>query len=103
MLDLRCQRVRATEHTSRDPFDLFERRRGLAQIVERGVGIKVGRQLNLFSFFCLAYPRGPNPRLDDHRAMAFVMLKALVPDAGLDRVKQLAFLPVAACLLVNLA
>ena len=43
-------------------------------------------------------PRAPNPRLYDRRAMSFVMLKALIADAGLDRVKQLAFLPVAACL-----
>tara|TARA_B100000459_G_scaffold90320_1_gene50927 strand:- start:416 stop:565 length:150 start_codon:yes stop_codon:yes gene_type:complete len=31
-----CERVRAAEHASRDPFRVFERRHGLAEIVERG-------------------------------------------------------------------
>jgi hypothetical protein len=31
-----CGRVRATEHASRDPFCLLERRHGLVKIVERG-------------------------------------------------------------------
>jgi len=34
--------MRATEHTSRDPFNLLERRRGLADTVERGGGVLRG-------------------------------------------------------------
>jgi hypothetical protein len=33
--------VRATEHASRDPFRLLERIHGLAEIVERGTGVRV--------------------------------------------------------------
>ena len=39
--DAFCSRVRATEHASRDPFNVLERRHGLAEIVERGVGVVV--------------------------------------------------------------
>ena len=39
----RCERVRATEHAPRSPFHLLERRRGLAEIVERGVRVCVER------------------------------------------------------------
>ena len=38
-----CGRVRASKHASRGPFNLFERRYGLAEIVERGVGVAVER------------------------------------------------------------
>ena len=36
-------RVRATEHTPRDPFQILERRHCLAEIVERGGGVVVDR------------------------------------------------------------
>ena len=38
-----CERVRATENASRGPFNLFELRHGLAEIVERGPGVVVER------------------------------------------------------------
>ena len=38
-----CDRVRAAEHAPRDPFRVLERRHGLADIVERGVGVIVER------------------------------------------------------------
>ena len=31
-----CERVRATEHATRNPYRVLERRHGLAEIVERG-------------------------------------------------------------------
>ncbi len=34
--DAFCSRVRATEHASRDPFNVLERRHGLAEIVDGG-------------------------------------------------------------------
>ena len=37
---INCERVRATEHAARGPFHFLERRHGLAEIVERGVGVK---------------------------------------------------------------
>ena len=37
------ERVRAAEHAPRDRFYLLERRHGLAQIVERGVGVSAER------------------------------------------------------------
>ena len=39
----RCERVCTTEHAPRDPFRLFERRNGLAEIVERGARVLVER------------------------------------------------------------
>ena len=39
----RCERERATERAPRDPFRLLERRHGLAETVERGVGVPVER------------------------------------------------------------
>jgi hypothetical protein len=36
-----CERVRATEHASRDPLRVFERRHGVAEILERGAGVLV--------------------------------------------------------------
>ena len=38
-----CERVRATEHAPRGPFDILERRHGLAEVVERGAGVVVER------------------------------------------------------------
>ena len=38
-----CDRMRAAEHTPRDPFCLLKRRHGLAQIVERGAVVSVER------------------------------------------------------------
>ena len=38
-----CERVRATEHAPRDPFQFLERRHGLAEVVERGAGVTVER------------------------------------------------------------
>ena len=35
--------MRDSEHAPRDPFHLLERRHGLAEIVERGVGVLVER------------------------------------------------------------
>ena len=43
MLYLHCERVRATEHTPRDPFVLLEHCHGLAEIVECGVLVVVER------------------------------------------------------------
>ena len=40
----RCERVCTTEHAPRDPFRLFERRNGLAEIVERGARVQVERR-----------------------------------------------------------
>ena len=40
-LNVHCERVRATEHAPRGPFNLFERIHGLAEIVERGAGVVV--------------------------------------------------------------
>ena len=37
LLNLHCERVRATEHAPRNRFNLFERRHGFAEIIERGV------------------------------------------------------------------
>jgi len=42
-LTARCDWVRASEHAPGDPFRIFERRHGLAEIVERGVGVQVER------------------------------------------------------------
>ena len=44
VLNPRFERVRASEHTLRDPFRLFERRQGLAEIVERGAVVPVERR-----------------------------------------------------------
>ena len=41
--NLCCERVRHTEYAPRDPLHVLERRHGLAQIVERGAGVKVER------------------------------------------------------------
>ena len=38
-----CERVRAAEYAPRGPYDFFERRHGLAEIVERGAGVCVLR------------------------------------------------------------
>ena len=40
-LNFRCERVRTTKHTPRDPFRGLERRHGLAEIVERGAVVSV--------------------------------------------------------------
>ena len=42
-LNIFCERVRASEHSPRGPFRILERRRGLVEIVERGVGVHVER------------------------------------------------------------
>ncbi len=39
-LNFRCERVRATEHALSDPCRLLERRDALADIVERGGGVR---------------------------------------------------------------
>ena len=41
LLSLRCERVGATEHAPRDQIRVLERRHGLADFVERGVGVPV--------------------------------------------------------------
>ena len=43
ILNPHCGRVRATEHAPRDPCRVFERRHGLAEIVERRAGVLVAR------------------------------------------------------------
>ena len=43
VLNVYCERVRAAEHASGDRFRLLERRHGLAEVVERGAGVKVER------------------------------------------------------------
>ena len=35
----RCERMLATEHAPRDPFRVFERRHGFAEVVECGAGV----------------------------------------------------------------
>ena len=39
--NVHCCRVRATKHASRSPFRVLENIHGLAEIVERGVGVLV--------------------------------------------------------------
>ena len=41
LLDRHYERVCATEHAPGGPFRVLERRHGLAEIVERGVGVCV--------------------------------------------------------------
>ena len=41
VLNAFCERVGAAEHAPRDPIRLLERRHGLAEIVERGVGVLI--------------------------------------------------------------
>ena len=43
LLKSHCERVRATEHASRDPSNVLERRHSLAEIVERGAGVRAKR------------------------------------------------------------
>ena len=43
VLDLRCERVRATEHAPRGPFYILESLHGLAEIVELGAVVTVER------------------------------------------------------------
>ena len=53
-----CGRVRATEHASRGPFNVLERRHSLAEIVERGVGVLAERRrvsLLHFEHECLTF------------------------------------------------
>ena len=38
-LNMHYERMRAAEHALRGPFNLLERRHGLAEIVERGAGV----------------------------------------------------------------
>ena len=42
-LNVHCGRVCAAEHAPRDSFHILERCHGLAEIVERGVGVVVER------------------------------------------------------------
>jgi len=44
ILHSRCGRVRITEHAPRGPCRVLERRHGLAEIVERGVGVQEERR-----------------------------------------------------------
>ena len=46
-LDPRSGRVRATEHATRDPFRVLERRHGFAEIVERGAVVSRVRRARL--------------------------------------------------------
>ena len=43
-LNMHYERMRAAEHALRGPFNLLERRHGLAEIVERGAGVHVERR-----------------------------------------------------------
>ena len=43
VLNVPCDRVRATEHAPRNASNVLERRQGLAEIVERGAGVVVER------------------------------------------------------------
>ena len=45
VLNIFCERVRASEHSPRGPFRILERRHGLAEIVERGTGVFVAGEL----------------------------------------------------------
>ena len=49
--DLHCERVRSTEYALRGPFQYLERLHGLAEIVQRGVGVRVERT-------CVIRPHG---------------------------------------------
>ena len=42
-LNPHCGRVRAAKHAPRGPFRVLERRHGLAEVVERGAGVRVER------------------------------------------------------------
>ena len=44
-LNVRCERMRAAKYAPRGRFDLLERRHGLTEIVERGVGVVCYRPL----------------------------------------------------------
>ena len=44
VLNYLCDRVRATKNSPRDPFRVFERRHGLAEVVERGGVVSVERR-----------------------------------------------------------
>ena len=48
-LNIQYERVRATEQAPRDPHRVLERRHGLAEIVERGVGVPAER-------LCVKFP-----------------------------------------------
>jgi|TARA_B100000459_G_C8545689_1_gene187008 hypothetical protein len=62
--------VRAAENAPRDQFDLFERRHGLADIVERGTGVVAERRrvnrpkpyINVWRGLCPARERGARAR-----------------------------------------
>ena len=43
LLNIYCERMRATEHAPRDPCHILERRHGLSEIGERGAGVEVDR------------------------------------------------------------
>ena len=58
LLNLHCDRVRATEHAPRDPFYFLERRHGLAEIVERGAVVFVEAR---------DWGHGPELLIDDPR------------------------------------
>ena len=51
VLNIQYERVRATEQAPRDPHRVLERRHGLAEIVERGVGVPAER-------LCVKFPTG---------------------------------------------
>ncbi len=44
LLDVLCAWVRAAKHAPRDPSRVLERRHGLAEIVELGIGTQVASQ-----------------------------------------------------------
>ena len=41
LLNPRCERMRSAKHAPRGPYNVLERRYGLAEIFERGAGVKV--------------------------------------------------------------
>ena len=43
VLNIFCERVRASEHSPRGPCRILQRRHGLVEIVESGVGVHVER------------------------------------------------------------
>ena len=67
-LNLYCSRVRTAEYAPRSPFRRLERRRGLAQIVERGVGVLTAALVETCQF---VVPRSlGSPRVGTRRGQA---------------------------------
>ena len=56
-LNMHYERMRAAEHALRGPFNLLERRHGLAEIVERGAGVSATGHSHHLTFTALTDAR----------------------------------------------